>query len=53
LVGTVAHLSGRQRGGLATVPHGSGSLDQMAMGTFTPRALAMVEQLGKGEYGSQ
>jgi hypothetical protein len=38
---------------LAAPSHGSGSLDQMALGTLTPRALAMVEQFGNGEYGLQ
>ena len=47
LVGTVAHLSAVQRGGLAgPLPHGSGSLDQMALGTSALCALAMVAQLG-------
>jgi hypothetical protein len=52
-VGTVAQASAFQGGGLVRLPHGSGSLDQMALGTSTPRDLAMVEQLGYGEYGSQ
>jgi hypothetical protein len=52
-VGIVAQWAAFQRGGLATLPHGSGVLDQMATGLSTPRDLATVEQLGYGEYGAQ
>jgi hypothetical protein len=52
-VGTVAHLAAFQRGGLVTLPHGSGVLDQMATGLSVPRDLATVEQLGYGENGAQ
>jgi len=52
-VGIILQWAAFQRGGLDTVPHGSGVLDQMATGLLKPRDLATVEQLGYGECGAQ
>ena len=52
-VGITAQWAAFQRGGLVRLPHGSGVLYQTATGLLTPRDLAMVEQLGYGEYGAQ